>query len=493
MSASIAIDFTIFRIYMSQREGKMEEETKPLPKSRYECDTCGAIHELPRDMLENMKVKDPMKCTCKKGHLKLLNSEYYPEEIELARIELGKAYEAMIAFMDDWIDMPEDYKKLVAIWLIGTYFHKSFNTYPYLFFNASKGSGKTRILRIISYLQHNGNGNLLNNPSESVLFRTAKERGLIFDEFESEMSKEKQTMREYLNSCYKKGGVVYRMEKQRTPEGKEEYVAVPHELYTPIAMANIKGIEDVLADRSITLILEKSMKMEIVKKIEMFESDLALHQIKRTLLRNSCIVCSVYGIPETIARWNLFATLYTPPTHTTHTTHTTQDLIPPCNNEEKKSLFSTIREEEMFHKIYETGIYGRNLEIFFPLLIVSSMISTECLDDLLKIIKQIDENKIEDQFTESMDASLIDFISQKERYRFDPVLISELLREFKEYVGYQSEEENRSMNPSWLGTSLKRLGLIGRKKRINKGVMAYLNVDKAKIKLNMYKKDDKKE
>ena len=105
---------------------------------------------------------------------------------------LNKCYEDIISFLKQWVDIPENDMKIVALWIMGTYFHKEFNAYPYLFFNAMRGSGKTRLLTIISWLQRNGTGQLLNNPSEPVIFRTATERGLIFDEFESQKNKEKQ-------------------------------------------------------------------------------------------------------------------------------------------------------------------------------------------------------------------------------------------------------------------------------------------------------------
>lgn len=450
-------------------------------KARYECVICGSVHELPREL----DIKD-VRCSCGAKKLVLLNSEYSLEELDKAKIELGETYEQIIEFFREWIDMPEDYMKLIAVWIIGTYMHKSFNTYPYLFFNASKGSGKTRILRIISYLQANGNGNLLNNASDSVLFRTAQERGLIFDEFESEKSKEKQTMREYLNSCYKKGGVVYRMEKIKK-DNKEEYIAVPHELYTPVAMANINGIEEVLADRAVTIILEKSMRSDLVKKIEYFDSNTIIDKIKATLRANVCIVCSVSLLQGYIEEWNNYVkSTYIQHIHTIHTIHkdTEQDITP---------LTSTqLIREEMFRKIDQTGIFGRNLELFFPLLITASLIGEDCFNDLIKIVKEIDGKKMDDQFTESIDISLIDFVSKKDSLRFEYKQSNELLREFKEFIGYQGEEEMKHINPTWFGLALKRLGLVAKRRREARGVLLLLNVDKAKQKIKIFKSEDVK-
>ena len=45
--------------------------------------------------------------------------------------------------------LKEEYYDLVAVWIIGTYCMPGFETYPYLFINAQKGSGKTRLLKSI--------------------------------------------------------------------------------------------------------------------------------------------------------------------------------------------------------------------------------------------------------------------------------------------------------------------------------------------------------
>ncbi|KKK91466.1 hypothetical protein LCGC14_2712680 [marine sediment metagenome] len=62
----------------------------------------------------------------------------------------------IIKILKNYLDLREDYYPIVAIWIIGTYLHKQFQSFPYLFFNAMKGSGKTRTLGLISWLQKNG-------------------------------------------------------------------------------------------------------------------------------------------------------------------------------------------------------------------------------------------------------------------------------------------------------------------------------------------------
>ncbi len=112
------------------------------------------------------------------------------ETTEYARMKVAEAYDKIIEFYKRYTDLKEEYYHIIAIWLIGTYVHKQFNTYPFLFFNAMRGSGKTRTIKITSYIQKGGDGTVLNNPSESVIFRTAEKQGLVFDEFEHIGSKD---------------------------------------------------------------------------------------------------------------------------------------------------------------------------------------------------------------------------------------------------------------------------------------------------------------
>jgi hypothetical protein len=53
------------------------------------------------------------------------------------KTNMTQCYYDIYDLLGEWCDIPEDYKKIVSIWIIGTYFHKNFNTYPYLFINAT--------------------------------------------------------------------------------------------------------------------------------------------------------------------------------------------------------------------------------------------------------------------------------------------------------------------------------------------------------------------
>ena len=71
-------------------------------------------------------------------------------EILVGETGLKRYYKKLIALLKEYMDLREDYYPIVALLILGTYLHKHFATYPYLYFNATKGSGKTGILKIIS-------------------------------------------------------------------------------------------------------------------------------------------------------------------------------------------------------------------------------------------------------------------------------------------------------------------------------------------------------
>jgi len=119
---------------------------------------------------------------------------------EETKEKLLDAYETIKKILRHYLDMNEDYYSLIAIWILGTYWHNDFSSYPYLYFNAMRGSGKSRALKLITRLSKDGQ--VMASPTEAVLFRTSGTLGI--DEFEGVANKDKTSVRELLNGAYKK-------------------------------------------------------------------------------------------------------------------------------------------------------------------------------------------------------------------------------------------------------------------------------------------------
>lgn len=383
-------------------------------------------------------------------------------------LKIRESYEDIIEILKRYIDLKEEYYHVITLWIIGTYIHNQFDSYPYLFFNAMRGSGKSRTLRLICSLSNNGN--VMTSPTEAVLFRSKGTLGI--DEFEGVAKKEQATIRELLNGAYKKGIKIFRMKKKKVL-GNEEQVVEEFEPYRPIVMANIYGMDEVLGDRCLTLILEKSNNPIKTRLVEDFENNETIQKVRKNLIQ--CSLCSVVMEKNIYKEWNNYiidkykTTLTTYNTYNTLTTQTTQN----------------IRLDEIFNKIHDTEIIGRNLELFLPLFFLGNLISKESFDNILSIAKDITKEKRHDEEIESIDVMVYDFVSRKDEGLIF-CSVNELVNEFREF----SNETYEWLNAKWFGRALKRLNLVLEKKRVGHGIEVILNVIKAKEKFKIFKKDE---
>ena len=392
---------------------------------------------------------------------------YWSEKIK--QNELKEVYEKIKEVLKYYIDMKENDYEIVTLWIMGTWMHDQFPTFPYLFVHAIKGGGKTRLLKLIKELSWKGD--MLASLSEAVLFRTTGT--LCIDEFESMGNKDKNTLRELLNTAYKKGGKVKRMRKVKGKQevgedGRVKFVEAQEveefSTYRPLVIANISGMDEVLADRCIKIILEKSSTYTITRKVEDFENDPVIEEIKR-FWANLVYVGVVYVGQKTMYRdWNIYIhTLTYTPTLTTLTYTPTLTL---------------------FEKIYKTNIDGRNLELTLPLILIAERLGL--VDKFIEIAKEITESKREEDVTESRDMMLFDLISRQtpsEWYK-----VNSLTGIFKQFINYEPDDETRNwLTNTWMGRALRRLNLVLKNRRLSEGVEVILDTEKAKSKLLIFK------
>jgi hypothetical protein len=369
----------------------------------------------------------------------------------------------------EYTHLKEGYYTILPIWVIGTYLHNYFLTYPYIFMNATRGSGKSRTLKLSISLSKDGQ--MLNSLTEAVLFRESGTLGI--DEFEGITRKGGENLRELLNSAYKKGCKVKRMKKQRTLYG-EEQVPETFEVFRPIAMANIWGMEDVLNDRCLTLILEKSDRNDITNLMEIWELEPKFIKTKELLnliltkKEHLCRLCHVVTSGNVYLDWNNYVRGIIYNNITTET-----------NND--------IKQHNLFNKLIKSGFDGRIMELCFPLIIIASFIGEEIVDELIKSLRDIIDEKKEESFMESRDILFLDFVSQLPITNKDELKsLSNLTNEFKKFVN-EPDDEEKWINTKWIGRALKRLGLIKKKIRNMHGRMVILDIEKAQLKIRMFK------
>lgn len=294
---------------------------------------------------------------------------------------------------------------------------------------------------------------MLNSLTEAVLFRT--KGTLCIDEFEGITRNGNENLKELLNSAYKKGTKVKRLRKRKNHDG-EEQVVEEFDVYRPIAIANIWGMESVLGDRCIPLILEKSSKSDVTCLIEMFELDYNITQILKIIQESDV---SEVTLPLGIyTQWNNY-------------------II----SKHHTSLTNNITKHHLMDKIWDSKIDGRHLELALPLLVIAGYLDEEYLDNTLKILKDIIKIKKEDEFVDNTDVSLIDFISQ---YTSDDFVLSKtLVNEFRVFL----QINDAWLNDKWFGRALKRLNMIIEKKHTNHGNYVRLDIKKAQEKIKIFK------
>ena len=128
----------------------------------------------------------------------------------------------------------------------------------------------------------------------------------------------------------------------------------------------------------------------------------------------------------------------------------------------------------------------------FPLLIVASEIGGSVFEDIIKIASELVISKSHDEYSDSKDVAVYDFVSRRESNRFEYAHVKQLVSEFRTFLG-DADDEDRWLNDKWFGRSLKRLGLLSHKKRVASGILVLLNVDKAKEKIRIFSKSSKED
>jgi len=439
-------------------------------RDKHVVDALGGVEKF-----ESLDKPDKISTGVSKENLELMKNEVNEKEVEETREKLSIAYQNINSIIRKYCDLKEDYYPLIAIWIIGTYLHDEFSSYAYLFLNAMHGSGKTRLLKLIATLSKNGK--LMVDLRESVLFRTAKGSTICLDEFENVASKDKATLRELLNAGYKKGMKVERMKKV-TGKGGETFEVESFDLYTSIAMANIWGMDEVLEDRCISLTLERSNDRIKTRLIEDFEDNEAILHTKSILDKISVSLCRVVPLKNITKEWNLYlhdVSLNDTTTHTTTTTHNDNTTLLHLNPERR----------QLFRMMFESDIDGRNIELLYPLFIISQFLDWKLFKEILRIGTEMVDKKKGDKFIESRDVALYDFISHMPvSVDFTPIV--DITRDFKEYVG-ATDDDDKWVNTKWLGQALKRLNLVKSKKRVARGREVVLDINKAMEKIKLFK------
>jgi len=173
---------------------------------------------------------------------------------------------------------------ILTIWTIGTYFYRAFRYYPYIWLNADKGSGKTRVMEVLRPLAFNAI--MAVNSTEASIFRFVDTdcATLFIDEFEKLKKDNQQGIITLLNSGFNFEGSVVRTEK-----AMDTYKPKTYSAFSPKMFAGIADISDVLMDRCIKVKLLKKPKDTVVQSYKL--DDITMEQNKT--LRDELYICAL--------------------------------------------------------------------------------------------------------------------------------------------------------------------------------------------------------
>ncbi len=207
-------------------------------------------------------------------------------------VSIPALYEKIYSYVKRFIHFPDEaYLNYVSLWVMGTYVFMIFRYYPYVWLNAEKASGKTLLMEVLSAIAFNGE--LITNPTESVIFRDISNNliTMFIDEVEQLRKRDKDTygsLISLLNAGFNKAGVVKRSEST----GQGGFVVKAYSAYSPKMFAGISEIDDVLQDRTVRIPLLRKKDDETVQR---YKGTPEILELQRNIRDDLYVFALTYG------------------------------------------------------------------------------------------------------------------------------------------------------------------------------------------------------
>jgi hypothetical protein len=375
------------------------------------------------------------------------NTDYKTDDEIVAM--LPKIYKLLESVMDTYMDIVPEYKKIVLAWIMAAPYYESFYAFPYLFINASKRSGKTRLLKLLNALLPDSI--MIVSLSESALFRSkGKYHMILIDEAERMHSRQKENLIDLLNAGYKKGGKVIRVSKDKKGQlGVDEY-----EVYGPIALANIWGLDSVLESRCLTVVLQRTSNRAISNKAELFDFDPRIAAIKNYFYGSLVYVGSIvqntyFNMVEVLERTIYNINILTLPTLT------------------YTKIESNTFLEAVQVGVGKSAISGRDLELYLPLLVTTYTTGLPTFNALLEVANSQEKERQEEDAEEDWDTNLAVLLYQ---YMQDKTRL--VIKDFIAYAGFPEDK----LRPESMARFMKRAAIIKSRRRMGRGNEYEINI-----------------
>lgn len=346
-----------------------------------------------------------------------------PKDIEdflqaSTRTDLQEIFFAIRSKSQLYLELPnEGMHTMIALWIMGTYFHRLFVSYPYVHLNGNAGSGKTKCLSLIATLGFNGELSVNNTPSYTIRIVHSNHATCCIDEvekFSNPKDEETKTILAMLNAGYKRGTMIGKSEQGGRGS---KWHPVRFEAYSPKVLAGINSLPQTLTSRCIPLIMVKSGNRELINR-EVDENDPDLLRIRNSLYR-----AYLEHHPEVI---------------------------------------------ECYNHLQDEDIAGRSWELWKPLFSIALAISQSAYQEVRATALEIEQKKTdmesESATTPILLQGLLELIERSpEESFYTTEVIIDFLKSYDEEFHWMGDEKNKSRKGRWLGSELRRAGVLNGK------------------------------
>jgi len=179
-------------------------------------------------------------------------------------ITIRSVYEKILQQFRTYIDFGDPRQhQLMAIWVIGTYFHRMFDSFPYIRVYGNFASGKTKTSQLAMEMAFNGELTATSSASYTVRSIHDNNSSCGIDEVEKlGRDSDSQTLISVYNSGYKKGAFVGKSEVTKDGGWNPKHF----DAYAPKIFSGIKGLAPTLASRCIPIVMIRSQDKELMNR-----------------------------------------------------------------------------------------------------------------------------------------------------------------------------------------------------------------------------------
>lgn len=306
------------------------------------------------------------------------------------------------------------WKNVLSCWVIGTYFHRAFNTFPYIHLNGNMSAGKSKTLTLTMLLSFNGEMSVTSTPSYLTRSINDNNASCGIDEAEALGSKdENQVLLAIFNSGYKKGTSIGKSESS----SKNSWTVKRFDPYSPKIFSGIKRLAPTLISRSIPITMIKTDNKEIINSEVNTESE-------------------VY---QRIRNYLYFSMM--------------EDFEPII---------------QIYKELEDDGIVGREFELWRPLLSIAKYIDNGMYVEMREFAIEIQEQKKEIMEEDTSALKLLEsllILTTEVNPKTDPFYTAQEIQDFltdtrnvnSDSFSWMGQTKTHSR---WIGDELRKAGVI---------------------------------